>query len=42
MVDFAEIYSSKAEKYEQMVAREDYQNHIWLALNRIREIKTWM
>ena len=39
MTDFAEIYNSKADKYEQMVAREDFQNNILPALNRIREMK---
>ena len=39
MTDYAEVYSSKAEKYERLVAREDYQHHIYAALNEIRDLR---
>ena len=36
MIDFKQIYATQAAKYEQMVAREDYQGHILPALLGIR------
>jgi ubiquinone/menaquinone biosynthesis C-methylase UbiE len=36
MSDLAEVYSSKAENYERMIAREDYQGNILQALEQIR------
>ena len=38
MVDFKAIYASQAEKYDQLVAREDYQGNILRALNQIRPL----
>src|SRR5512140_3759448 len=39
MTDYADVYSSKADKYERLVAREDYQHHIEAALNEIRDLR---
>ena len=38
MTDNAVVYSSKAEKYERLVAREDYQHNIEAALLKIRDL----
>ena len=38
MTDYAEVYSSKAEKYERLVSREDYQHNIEAALLKIRDL----
>jgi ubiquinone/menaquinone biosynthesis C-methylase UbiE len=38
MSDLAEVYNSKAEKYERLIAREDYQGHIFQALDQIRSV----
>ncbi len=38
MTDYADVYSSKADKYERMVAREDHEHHIESALNAIRPL----
>ncbi len=36
--DFAEVYNSKADKYERLVAREDFQHNIEAALLKIRDL----
>ena len=36
--DFAEVYNSKADKYERLVAREDYMHNIQDALLKIRDL----
>lgn len=36
--DFEEVYSSKADQYERLVAREDYQHNIETALMKIRNL----
>lgn len=36
MTDFKQIYAAQAARYEQMVAREDYEGHILPALGGIR------
>jgi ubiquinone/menaquinone biosynthesis C-methylase UbiE len=36
--DLADVYAHKAEKYERMVAREDYQKNIPAALGKIRDL----
>ena len=38
MPDLAEIYAKHADKYELLVAREDYQGNIFPTLNRIRSM----
>ncbi len=35
---FAEIYQNKSDQYEQMVSREDYQNHIYEAIQEVRDL----
>jgi ubiquinone/menaquinone biosynthesis C-methylase UbiE len=35
---FAEIYQNKAAQYEELVSREDYQNHIYAAIQRVRDL----
>jgi ubiquinone/menaquinone biosynthesis C-methylase UbiE len=35
---FAEIYQKKADQYERMVSREDYQNHIYSAIQGVRDL----
>jgi ubiquinone/menaquinone biosynthesis C-methylase UbiE len=38
MTDFKRIYATQAAEYEQMVAREDYEEHILPALGEIRPL----
>ncbi len=38
MSDFQEIYRAKAEKYDQMVSREDYEGNLLPTLQRIRPL----
>lgn len=39
MSHFHEIYASKAEKYDQMVSREDYEGNILQTIEQIRPLK---
>jgi ubiquinone/menaquinone biosynthesis C-methylase UbiE len=39
MSDLAEVYNSKAEKYERLIEREDYQGNILRALEQIRPMQ---
>jgi ubiquinone/menaquinone biosynthesis C-methylase UbiE len=39
LTDYADIYANQAEKYERMVAREDYQKNIEGALSKIRDMR---
>ncbi|HEY9088481.1 MAG TPA: class I SAM-dependent methyltransferase [Anaerolineaceae bacterium] len=36
--ELEEVYREKSEKYERMVAREDYQNNIYRAIMQIRDL----
>lgn len=36
--ELEEVYSSKGNEYERMVAREDYQNNIYAAIQSIRDL----
>jgi ubiquinone/menaquinone biosynthesis C-methylase UbiE len=39
MTDYQEIYAGHADRYDQLVAREDYQGHILPALRKIRPLE---
>jgi ubiquinone/menaquinone biosynthesis C-methylase UbiE len=39
MIDYERIYNEQAAEYERLVAREDYQENIFAALNRVRPLE---